>query len=127
MGQEGGGVLIDRHSHYGSHTGLSATSTIRAYGQPHSSHDVEDVAEATIHLRTGLSEVSTPAIITLTTPTSFWRFTENWVLRIEKDKAGICIAGQPDQWVFAEGDHEVVGKSYWESATKRRSMNTMRR
>ena len=120
--QEGGGVLIDQAIHtmdlmqwiVGDIDYLKASMANRT----HHIIDVEDVAEATIHFKNGAigslyacNYYTYDADILLEVP------EELGTARIEKIKPGFAFAGQPDQWVFAEGDHEVVGKSCWESAT----------
>jgi len=116
--KEGGGVLIDQAIHtmdlmqwiVGDIDSLKASMANRT----HHLIDVEDVAEATIRFKNGaVGSLYACNFYSYDADVYLEIHGELGTAMIEKDKARIRTAGQPDEWVFAEGDHEVVGKSYW--------------
>jgi predicted dehydrogenase len=116
--KEGGGVLIDQAIHtmdlmqwiVGEIDYLKSAMANRT----HDIIDVEDVAEATIHFKNGaIGSLYACNFYTYDAEVFLEVHGELGTAVIEKDKARIRIQGQPEERVYAEGDHEVVGKSYW--------------
>lgn len=116
--KEGGGVLIDQAIHtmdlmqwiVGDIDYLKASMANRT----HQLIDVEDVAEATVYFKNGaVGSVYACNFYTYDADVFLEIHGELGTAAIEKDKARIRITGKPEERVYAEGDHEVVGKSYW--------------
>lgn len=116
--KEGGGVLIDQAIHtmdlmqwiVGDIERLEASMANRT----HHIIDVEDVAEAVIFFKNGaVGSLYACNYYTYDADVLLEVHGENGTATIEKDKAIIRINGKPERKVYAEGDQEVIGKSYW--------------
>ncbi|HBG00925.1 MAG TPA: gfo/Idh/MocA family oxidoreductase [Firmicutes bacterium] len=115
---EGGGVLIDQAIHtmdlmqwiMGPIDSLEGSIRNRTHDIIH----VEDVAEATVFFKNGaIGSLYACNFYSYDADVFLEVHGENGVARLEKDKAVIRIKGLPEKVVYAEGDREVIGKSYW--------------
>ncbi|MCK9525912.1 MAG: Gfo/Idh/MocA family oxidoreductase [Limnochordia bacterium] len=115
---EGGGVLIDQAIHtmdlmqwiMGPIKSLEGSMDNRTHDIIH----VEDVAEATVFFQNGaVGSLYACNFFTYDADVLLEIHGKNGVARLEKDTAVIRIQGQPERVVYAEGNQEVIGKSYW--------------
>lgn len=116
--KEGGGVLIDQAIHtidlmqwiMGDIELLEASIDNRT----HDLIDVEDVAEATIFFKNGaVGSLYACNYYTYDADVFLEIHGEKGIARMEKDNAIIRIHDKHEMRVYPEGDHEVIGKSYW--------------